>query len=341
MLLVSLRATPTEPPTAPGVRRAVQSAIRSAGNAPEHIQPLEAALVEAERVTAEERARPWWRWPRSRSGEAWLRTAIAAREVARETERRGRLAATAYSELLARTAEEVDRGRREMQSTGMARREAESYRRAELLVSSARELATLKRWEEASAKPELSRQHTDQVHGAWLALHTRFRNPALRRQWQRWADETIRRSRETGEPALLVDKYRRRLVLYRGGDLAFSFPAELGANGWQPKSHAGDLATPEGMYRVVELRQGRRTAFYKSLMINYPNRDDQTRFAARKRRGEIPNWIGIGSLIAVHGEGGLGRDWTDGCVALRNDHMDEVFAHAQVGTPVTIVGTYD
>ena len=49
---------------------------------------------------------------------------------------------------------------------------------------------------------------------------------------------------------------------------------------------------------------------------------------------------GIGNLIEIHGDGGQGRDWTDGCVALADGDMDKVFARSRVGTPVTIVGTF-
>ena len=65
------------------------------------------------------------------------------------------------------------------------------------------------------------------------------------------------------------------------------------------------------------------------------------RFALGKVRGIIPTRVGIGNLIEIHGEGGEGRDWTDGCVALANPDMDRVFALTEVGTPVTIVGTYE
>jgi lipoprotein-anchoring transpeptidase ErfK/SrfK len=57
------------------------------------------------------------------------------------------------------------------------------------------------------------------------------------------------------------------------------------------------------------------------------------------KRGELHLRARIGGLIEIHGEGGQGRDWTNGCVALSNRDMDEVFALARVGTRVTIVGT--
>ena len=65
------------------------------------------------------------------------------------------------------------------------------------------------------------------------------------------------------------------------------------------------------------------------------------RFALGQGRGTILTGVGIGNLIEIHGDGGEGRDWTDGCVALANPDMDRVFAHVRVGTPVTIVGTYE
>jgi hypothetical protein len=57
-----------------------------------------------------------------------------------------------------------------------------------------------------------------------------------------------------------------------------------------------------------------------------------------RRRGEIPTGVGPGSLIEIHGEGGRQQDWTKGCVAVSNDHMDQLFPRVRVGTPVTIVG---
>jgi lipoprotein-anchoring transpeptidase ErfK/SrfK len=53
----------------------------------------------------------------------------------------------------------------------------------------------------------------------------------------------------------------------------------------------------------------------------------------------VPDGTGPGSLIEIHGHGGTGRDWTDGCVALSNEDMDQLFSRVRVGTPVTIVGT--
>ncbi|MEZ5072175.1 MAG: L,D-transpeptidase [Bacteroidales bacterium] len=73
--------------------------------------------------------------------------------------------------------------------------------------------------------------------------------------------------------------------------------------------------------------------------MDYPNAEDTKRFRNNKKNGRIPGDAEIGGLIEIHGKGGKGSDWTDGCVALRNEDMDAVFAACPNGTRVTIVGS--
>ncbi|HVN76277.1 MAG TPA: L,D-transpeptidase, partial [Thermoanaerobaculaceae bacterium] len=186
-----------------------------------------------------------------------------------------------------------------------------------------------------------ARESATVVHRAWSALHARFSDPANLRLWRGWVDQTLEESRRTGDAAIIVDKLRRRVILYRAGKVMASYPAELGANGLRRKEHSGDRATPEGRYQVVEAKQAPASRYNKALLINYPNDEDRMRFALGRTRGTISMRAGIGNLIEIHGDGGEGRDWTDGCVALTNEDMDRLFARVHVGTPVTIVGTYE
>ncbi|MFH1679588.1 MAG: L,D-transpeptidase, partial [Candidatus Eisenbacteria bacterium] len=55
--------------------------------------------------------------------------------------------------------------------------------------------------------------------------------------------------------------------------------------------------------------------------------------------GADPRSATPGGLIEIHGDGGRGNDWTKGCVALSNEHMDRIFDAAAIGTPVTIIGS--
>ena len=100
---------------------------------------------------------------------------------------------------------------------------------------------------------------------------------------------------------------------------------------------SGDNATPEGKYRII--RKNPRSLYHKALLIDYPNEEDKRRFEQAKKDGIIPAGAAIGGDIEIHGGG---RDsLTQGCISLDNDHMDEVYALAEVGTHVTIIGTLE
>ena len=157
-------------------------------------------------------------------------------------------------------------------------------------------------------------------------------------EWQKQADLAIRLSK-SGQKVILVDKLAHSCVVYRNGKALCRFDAELGMNWMGDKTRKGDKATPEGVYRITRKKNGAQTKFYKALMLNYPNEDDRARFAAAKRNGSLPSKADIGGLIEIHGLGGKGVDWTDGCVALNNDDVDTLFRLVAVGTPVVIVGS--
>jgi len=160
-----------------------------------------------------------------------------------------------------------------------------------------------------------------------------------RGDWGRWVKDSLRDSARSGEPVILVDKLRRELLLYRGNDEIATYPVDLGIGGMNSKIRAGDDATPEGRYRITEVRAPGQTRYYRGLMINYPNAEDLARFKRLKQAGRVSRHDDIGSLIEIHGQGGRAQDWTKGCVALDNDDMDDLVPRVRVGTGVTIVGT--
>jgi L,D-peptidoglycan transpeptidase YkuD (ErfK/YbiS/YcfS/YnhG family) len=157
-------------------------------------------------------------------------------------------------------------------------------------------------------------------------------------KWKRWADETIKWTQKNNSTAIIVDKFAHKCYVYRNGKIKKEFTAEMGPNWIGTKQHRGDKATPEGKYHVTVKKAGRQTKYYKALLINYPNEEDKDRYQKNVRNGNIPK-VGIGNLIEIHGDGGKGINWTDGCVALTNKEMDELYDMVRVGTPVTIVGS--
>jgi lipoprotein-anchoring transpeptidase ErfK/SrfK len=157
--------------------------------------------------------------------------------------------------------------------------------------------------------------------------------------WRRWLRATLAQSQGEKRTVILVDKLRRQLLVVRGDDELASFRVDLGLGGMDHKSYAGDAFTPEGRYRITEVRAPGQTRYYRALMLDYPNDEDLKRFRALKQKGLVPRRGGAGSNIEIHGEGGRDQDWTQGCLALSNEDMDDLVGFVQVGTPVTIVGT--
>ncbi len=133
-----------------------------------------------------------------------------------------------------------------------------------------------------------------------------------------------------------VDKAKRTLTLLHGTNVIKRYDISLGPAPTEQKSQEGDGRTPEGRY-TIDARNA-RSHFHLALHISYPDADDR---ASAQRRGVSP-----GGDIMVHGlPNGLGwlgklhlkRDWTDGCIAVTNGEMDEIWAHVPTGTPIEIL----
>lgn len=157
--------------------------------------------------------------------------------------------------------------------------------------------------------------------------------------WQEMAKSTIDKSRKNKSTAIIVDKFSRQCMVYNSGKLKHTFTIELGPNWMTDKQLKGDKATPEGYYKVVRKIKHPNTKYHKALLINYPNDKDLRRFEKAKKQKLIPKNADIGGLIEIHGHGDKGADWTNGCVALKNEEMDIIYREALEGTMVTIVGS--
>jgi murein L,D-transpeptidase YafK len=142
-----------------------------------------------------------------------------------------------------------------------------------------------------------------------------------------------------GQTVILVDKMDASCIILKSGKEFKTFSAEFGISWMGDKNMIGDKATPEGVYKVVEKKSKAKTKYYKALLLNYPNQEDQKRYDEMVKSGKISKKTGIGGLIEIHGDGGKGVHWTDGCIALENSDMDVVFSQCVVGTPVIIVGS--
>lgn len=157
--------------------------------------------------------------------------------------------------------------------------------------------------------------------------------------WIERNNEAIRQSKATGDYVLVMSKFQKKCFVYHRGEQVNELEIELGKNWIGDKRHRGDKATPEGKYKVTKKKSGKQTKYYKALLIDFPNNDDRKRFEAEKKNGTLPRHADIGGLIEIHGGGGRGIDWTDGCVALTNENMDWLYTRTKTGTPIYIIGS--
>jgi murein L,D-transpeptidase YafK len=133
--------------------------------------------------------------------------------------------------------------------------------------------------------------------------------------------------------AVLVYKSERLLMLLKAGEVIAHFPISLGRNPVGPKTHEGDLRTPEGRYYLDWRNPDSR--FYRSIHISYPSPRD---LAHAHRAGMAP-----GGNVMIHGfpnDPDIAKvvwdDWTDGCIAVANDAMDKIWAAVDDGTVIVI-----
>lgn len=134
---------------------------------------------------------------------------------------------------------------------------------------------------------------------------------------------------------VLVRKGERRLYLMRRGEVLRSYRVALGLNPVGHKERSGDFRTPEGRYRLE--RRNPRSDFFLSIQVSYPNARD----AAQARRN---GWSPGGSIM-IHGlpndprksaEYYATQDWTDGCIAVSNADMLEIWMLVSNNTPIEI-----
>jgi hypothetical protein len=134
---------------------------------------------------------------------------------------------------------------------------------------------------------------------------------------------------------VLVKKSERRLYLLRSDRIIADYPVKLGLTPKGPKQREGDFRTPEGLYSIAG--RNAHSEYFLSLEVSYPNEADLQR---ARELGVRP-----GGLIMIHGQPNAPRkarhwyesnDWTDGCIAVANSDMVDIWLRTPVGIPIEI-----
>jgi murein L,D-transpeptidase YafK len=134
---------------------------------------------------------------------------------------------------------------------------------------------------------------------------------------------------------VVVLKKERTLQLLSQGSVIKTYKVALGGDPVGPKERQGDHKTPEGLY-ILDSRNP-HSQFYKSIHISYPGVRER---AAAREKGVSP-----GGNVFVHGlpkgyrwvgAAHRAKDWTDGCIAVTDQEMDEIWVAVRDGTPIEI-----
>jgi len=130
--------------------------------------------------------------------------------------------------------------------------------------------------------------------------------------------------------AIVVEKQKRQMTLLRDGTPIKTYTVALGGNPIGHKTQEGDGRTPEGSYKIDF--KNLRSNYYLSLHISYPNETD--------RANAVEAGVDPGGDIMIHGAPNDGRtvegDWTQGCIAVSNAEMDEIWNLVTDGTTIEI-----
>jgi murein L,D-transpeptidase YafK len=144
-----------------------------------------------------------------------------------------------------------------------------------------------------------------------------------------------------GNISIIVDKSEYSLTVYDDKGWYATYPVVFGNNSLADKKMEGDKNTPEGSFRIVNKKPHEK--WFKFMAIDYPNKESWEKFKRRKQNGEIPASASIGGAIGIHGTWphedfviDRYKNWTMGCVSMKNSDVQDIYSYTPVGTSIVI-----
>jgi murein L,D-transpeptidase YafK len=134
---------------------------------------------------------------------------------------------------------------------------------------------------------------------------------------------------------IVVEKGQRKMTIFSKGHPVKTYSVSLGSEPTGAKKFEGDMRTPEGEY-IIDSKNA-NSYFFRNLGISYPNSTDLklAKSIGRSPGGDI-KIHGMQSKYAFIGKFQRLSDWTNGCIALTNAEIEDLFNHVPIGTPITI-----
>lgn len=154
---------------------------------------------------------------------------------------------------------------------------------------------------------------------------------------KRFADKTM----PVGAVKIVIDKSSYELYVYDSKGWFATYPVVFGNSSLDDKKMEGDRNTPEGSFRITGKRIHEK--WDRFMALDYPTKESLEKFRERKQRGEIPASASPGGGVGIHGTWPHDdymidryQNWTNGCISLKNEDIEDLYSYVPIGTPVII-----
>jgi lipoprotein-anchoring transpeptidase ErfK/SrfK len=144
-----------------------------------------------------------------------------------------------------------------------------------------------------------------------------------------------------GTVYIIIDKSDYELNVYDDIGWYATYPVVFGNSNLEDKKMAGDRCTPEGEFHIVSKKI--HDKWDRFMALDYPTKDSYEKFRLRKERGEIPADAKIGGGVGIHGTWPHDdyiidnyKNWTNGCISMKNKDVEDLYSYLGVGAKVTI-----
>jgi lipoprotein-anchoring transpeptidase ErfK/SrfK len=144
-----------------------------------------------------------------------------------------------------------------------------------------------------------------------------------------------------GTVYIIIDKSDYELNVYDDKGWYATYPVVFGNSSLADKKMEGDRCTPEGNFHIVSKKI--HDKWDRFMALDYPTRESYEKFRMRKLAGEIPANARIGGGVGIHGTWPHDdyiidryKNWTMGCISMKNKDVEDLYSYLPVGTRVTI-----
>jgi len=140
---------------------------------------------------------------------------------------------------------------------------------------------------------------------------------------------------------IIIDKSDYELQVYDDKGWYATYPVVFGSSSLDDKTMEGDRKTPEGTFKIISKKTHEK--WDRFMMLDYPTKESYEKFNQRKQNGQIPQSASIGGGVGIHGtwphedyQVDKYKNWTNGCIALKNEDVEDLYGYVPIGTKVII-----